>query len=212
MYQKLEEQAATDGLTGLVNHRTFQERFSAMLTRAERHGFPVALLLTDIDHFKKINDNYGHPVGDDVLRRVAAIVKGCARKIDITARYGGEEFAIVLEATDREGAKQLAERVRQEVEAQTFESPTKGPFKGTLSLGIALYPDDGRTKPEIISKADQALYAAKHGGRNRAVVFGEASGGGGGRDGRDGRDGRETTGARIKAPSETTGARIKAAG
>ena len=97
MYEVLEEQATTDGLTGLVNHRTFQERFSTMLGRAERHELPVSLLLTDIDHFKKINDSYGHPTGDEVLRRVAAILKASARKIDIVARYGGEEFALVLE-------------------------------------------------------------------------------------------------------------------
>jgi two-component system, cell cycle response regulator len=170
MYQALEEQATTDGLTGLVNHRTFQERFSAMLGRAERHGFNVALILTDIDHFKNINDTYGHPTGDEVLRRVAAIIKASARKIDITARYGGEEFAIVLEATDREGAVQLAERVRQEVQQQLFES-SKGTFKSTLSLGIAVYPQDGRSKPDLIKHADLALYAAKHGGRNRAMCF-----------------------------------------
>ena len=110
MYEVVEEQATTDGLTGLVNHRTFQERFSNMLGRAERRGFAVSLLLTDIDHFKKVNDSYGHPTGDEVLRRVAAILKASARKIDIVARYGGEEFAIVLEETDRQGAFQLAER------------------------------------------------------------------------------------------------------
>ena len=105
MYEALEEQATTDGLTGLVNHRTFQERFTTMLGRAERHELSVSLLLTDIDHFKKINDSYGHPTGDEVLRRVAAILKASARKIDIVARYGGEEFALVLEGTDRAGAR-----------------------------------------------------------------------------------------------------------
>ncbi len=170
MYQALEEQATTDGLTGLSNHRTFQERFSAMLTRAERHGSSVALLLTDIDHFKKINDTYGHPTGDEVLRRVAALLRANARKIDITARYGGEEFALVLEATLREGAWQLAERIRQEVSEQMFES-AKGPFKATMSLGMAVYPQDGKTKPELIKNADAALYAAKHGGRNRTMSF-----------------------------------------
>ena len=88
----------------------------------------MSLLLTDIDHFKKVNDSYGHPTGDEVLRRVAAILKASARKIDIVARYGGEEFAIVLEGTDRAGARQLAERIRQEVEQQIFQS-SKGSFK-----------------------------------------------------------------------------------
>jgi two-component system cell cycle response regulator len=172
MVQSLEEQATTDGLTGLVNHRTFQERFSAMLGRADRHKFRVAMLLTDIDHFKKVNDTYGHPTGDAVLKRVAAILKASARKIDIVARYGGEEFALVLEGTDRAGARQLAERIREEVSAQTFES-SKGPFKATLSLGVSVYPDDGKSKQDVISCADKALYAAKHAGRNRTVCHGE---------------------------------------
>jgi two-component system cell cycle response regulator len=172
MVQSLEEQATTDGLTGLVNHRTFQERFTTMLGRADRHKLRVAMLLTDIDHFKKVNDTYGHPTGDAVLRRVAGILKASARKIDIVARYGGEEFALVLEGTDRAGAKQLAERIREEVQAQTFES-SKGPFKATLSLGVAVYPDDGKAKQDVIACADKALYAAKHGGRNRTVCHGE---------------------------------------
>jgi diguanylate cyclase (GGDEF)-like protein len=172
MFELVEEQATTDGLTGLVNHRTFQERFSTMLGRAERHDFPVSLLLTDIDHFKKVNDTYGHPTGDEVLRRVAAILKASARKIDIVARYGGEEFAIVLEATDRTGARQLAERVRQEVSQQSFPSP-QGSFKATLSIGVASYPEDARDKAEIIARSDQSLYAAKHGGRDRTVCFGD---------------------------------------
>ncbi len=172
MYERMEELATTDGLTGLVNHRTFQDRFANMLGRAERHGFKVALLLTDIDHFKKVNDTYGHPTGDAVLQRVAAILKNSARKIDITARYGGEEFAIVIEATDREGALQLAERIRAEIEQQAFES-SKGPFHATLSLGMAIFPQDGKDKATLIKNADAALYAAKHGGRNRVVPFSE---------------------------------------
>jgi diguanylate cyclase (GGDEF)-like protein len=135
----------------------------------------VSLILTDIDHFKKVNDTYGHPTGDEVLRRVAAILKASARKIDICARYGGEEFAIVLESTDREGARQLAERIRHEVSQQTFQS-SKGPFKATLSLGIATYADDGKDKVELIAKSDQCLYAAKHGGRNRTVCYADIAG------------------------------------
>ena len=168
MYQALEEQATTDGLTGLVNHRTFQERFSAMLGRADRHKFPVSLILTDIDHFKKVNDTHGHPIGDEVLRRVAGILGASARKIDIVARYGGEEFAIVLEATDRAGARQLAERIRADVSKQQFKS-AKGSFQCTLSLGVASYPEDATAKEVIIARADESLYAAKHGGRNQTV-------------------------------------------
>jgi diguanylate cyclase (GGDEF)-like protein len=172
MYGKMEMMATTDGLTGLVNHRTFQERFSEMLARGERTGGRQALLLTDIDHFKKVNDTYGHPTGDVVLRGVAQVVRDCVRKIDVAARYGGEEFAIVLEGTDREGARQLAERIRSEVQKQTFQSD-KGPFQVTLSLGIAAFPDDGRDPKTLIAHSDQALYHAKHNGRNRAVAFAE---------------------------------------
>jgi diguanylate cyclase (GGDEF)-like protein len=175
LYGRMEEMATTDGLTGLVNHRTFQERFAEMLARAERTGGKHALLLTDIDHFKKVNDTYGHPTGDVVLRGVAHVVRECVRKIDLAARYGGEEFAIVLEGTDLAGARQLAERIRGEVQKQVFQS-SKGPFNCTLSLGIAVYPDDGRDGKAIIANADQALYQAKHNGRNRAVAYPELAG------------------------------------
>jgi len=139
----------------------------------------VSLILTDIDHFKKVNDTYGHPTGDEVLRRVAAILKASARKIDICARYGGEEFAIVLESTDREGARQLAERIREEISQQAFVAigqSSKGPFKATLSLGVSTYPEDGREKAELIAHSDQCLYAAKHGGRNRTVCYADLAG------------------------------------
>jgi two-component system cell cycle response regulator len=132
----------------------------------------VAMLLTDIDHFKKVNDTHGHPTGDAVLKRVSAILKASARKIDIVARYGGEEFALVLEGTDRAGARQLAERICEEVAQQTFES-SQGSFRATLSLGVAVYPDDGKAKQDVIACADKALYAAKHSGRNRTICHGE---------------------------------------
>jgi diguanylate cyclase (GGDEF)-like protein len=173
MYGRMEEMATTDGLTGLVNHRTFQERFAEMLARADRTSGRHALLLTDIDHFKKVNDTYGHPIGDAVLRGVAQVVQGCVRKIDLAARYGGEEFAIVLEGTDHKGALMLAERIRAEVQKQVFQSD-KGPFSVTLSLGIAVYPDDAKDKATAINLADQSLYFAKHNGRNRAVAWPEA--------------------------------------
>jgi diguanylate cyclase (GGDEF)-like protein len=170
MYGRMETMATTDGLTGLVNHRTFQERIAEMLARAERSQGRQALLLTDIDHFKKVNDTYGHPVGDEVLRGVAQVVRDCVRKVDVAARYGGEEFAIVLEGTDLAGARMLAERIRSEVQKQVFPSE-KGSFSCTLSLGIAVYPDDGKDGKALIAHADQALYHAKHNGRNRAVAF-----------------------------------------
>ncbi len=170
MYKQMEDMATTDGLTGLVNHRTFQERFDEMLARAERADKPVSLLLTDIDHFKSVNDTYGHPVGDAVLREVAGVLGEQARAVDVVARYGGEEFALVLEDTDRKGALILAERIREQVAALKHPSD-QGPFSCTLSLGVASYPVDGTHKKLLVERADQALYHAKEHGRNQTVCF-----------------------------------------
>jgi two-component system, cell cycle response regulator len=172
MYKRMEEMATTDGLTALPNHRTFQSRLSEMLHRAERHGKPLAVVITDIDKFKLVNDTYGHPVGDAVLRRVSKVLAEQVRKVDLVARYGGEEFAMVLEETDARGAQLFCERVRQEVAAQLMSSE-KGSFRVTISLGIAAYPEEGKEKELLIERADQALYAAKQGGRNRTMRFGE---------------------------------------
>jgi diguanylate cyclase (GGDEF)-like protein len=170
MYRRMEQMATTDGLTGLLNHRTFQERFAEMLERAARHKKSLSLVLTDIDHFKRVNDTYGHPTGDAVLKRVAQVLAERARKIDVVARYGGEEFALVLEETDGDGARQLCERIRAEVQACQLESE-KGPFHVTLSLGIATFPADGQDKKTLISHSDQCLYFAKEHGRNQAVSW-----------------------------------------
>jgi two-component system, cell cycle response regulator len=169
MYEVVEEQATTDGLTGLVNHRTFQERFSAMLGRAERRNFAVSLLLTDIDHFKKVNDTYGHPTGDEVLRRVAAILRGSARKIDITARYGGEEFAIVLPEIDEANCLPFAEKIRQIVERTEFKFENVR-IPVTISMGIASVEGDVTDTQTIIKRADERLYEAKASGRNRVCA------------------------------------------
>jgi diguanylate cyclase (GGDEF)-like protein len=173
MYRRMELMATTDGLTGLENHRRFQEKLDLAIARARREGRPLALLLADIDHFKTVNDTYGHPVGDLVLKRVASVLSTSAREIDTVARYGGEEFALVLEGTDIEGAMKNAERIRAEVEKQLFTCDT-GKFRVTLSLGIAVYPADAEQKHALIEDADQALYQAKRRGRNRAVAFRDA--------------------------------------
>lgn len=171
MYRRMEEMATTDGLTGLTNHRAFQERFAEMIARAERMQTPLTALIIDIDKFKRINDTYGHPIGDVVIRGVAGVLKRQARAIDMAARYGGEEFAMVMEATDAEGARVAAERIRQEVEAMVFDSPL-GPFKATLSIGFASFPIDGTHKQQLIDRADRALYWAKEHGRNQVVYYG----------------------------------------
>jgi two-component system, cell cycle response regulator len=172
LYKRMETMATTDGLTGLTNHRTFQERFAEMLERAARHQTKVALLLCDVDHFKKVNDNYGHPVGDEVLRRVARVLQEVPRRIDISARYGGEEFTVVLDNVDLAQARQVAERLRSEIEKMVVETE-KGPLRVTESIGIALFPDDGRERSVLIERADLGLYHAKHSGRNRVVTYGE---------------------------------------
>ena len=170
MYQAMEERATTDGLTGLTNHRAFQERLSQLHALAERTGQRFSVILTDIDHFKSINDTYGHPVGDQVLRRVAALFAGRARKVDIVARYGGEEFVLVLPDTDGEGAAKFANRLREEVAAQTMVSE-HGSFHVTISMGIAEFPADARNRADLVRLADEALYHSKESGRNRVTRY-----------------------------------------
>jgi two-component system, cell cycle response regulator len=165
MYQSMEERATTDGLTGLTNHRAFQERLGHLHALAERTDQKYSIILTDIDHFKSINDTYGHPIGDQVLKRVSAIFAGRARKVDIVARYGGEEFVLVLPDTDAIGAEHFANKLREEIAEQVMASE-HGNFKITLSMGIAAFPADGAERLELIEKADQALYYCKEHGRN----------------------------------------------
>ncbi len=173
LYKKMETMATTDGLTGLTNHRTFQSRFEDLLLRAQRHGHKVALLLCDVDHFKKVNDNFGHPIGDEVLRRVAKVLQEVPRKIDIPARYGGEEFAVLLDNVDVEQAKQVAERIRIEIQNTVVETE-KGSLSVTESIGIAVFPQDGTDRATLIERADLSLYHAKHNGRNQVVTWAEA--------------------------------------
>ena len=169
MYSSMEQRATTDGLTGLTNHRAFQERLSTLHDLSERTGQKYSLILTDIDHFKRVNDTYGHPVGDAVLQRVAQVFAGRSRKVDIVARYGGEEFVIVLPHTDAQGAEVFANALREEVAAQVMHGDDGQQFTVTLSMGIAEYPRDGEERRLLIERADQALYRCKEGGRNRVI-------------------------------------------
>jgi two-component system cell cycle response regulator len=173
MYQKVEEMAITDGLTGLYNHRKFQELLGEELRRTERHPQPLSLLLVDIDHFKRINDKYGHPAGDSILKRLSQVLAESVREIDFTCRYGGEEFALILVNTNGKGAFRMAERIRKAVAKSNFqlENGNGDSVDVTVSTGIATYPDDGRTKQELIEKADQALYHAKQQGRNLSYAY-----------------------------------------
>ena len=169
---KLRELVFRDSLTGLFNHRYFQELMEQELSRSQRYQRPLSLIMFDIDHFKKVNDTFGHPRGDLVLKAVSSVVKARTRDSDILARYGGEEFALVLPETDLNGAVVLAERCRKSVEQ--MEVQTEGQtIKATISVGVTTFPPDsaGFGKAKVIDAADQALYNSKHTGRNRISVL-----------------------------------------
>jgi len=168
LFDATERLATTDGLTGLTNHRTFQGRLDEHLQAAQRYGRKVSLLLCDIDHFKSVNDTYGHPVGDQVLKGVARILAKEARTTDVVARYGGEEFAVVMPETDTAGALVIAERIRERI-ARLVTETDQGSLQVTMSLGVATFPDDASQKGELVEKADGCLYHAKRHGRNQSV-------------------------------------------
>jgi diguanylate cyclase (GGDEF)-like protein len=168
LFDQTERLATTDGLTGLTNHRAFQERLDDHLAQALRYGKRVSLLLCDIDHFKSVNDTYGHPAGDGVLRGVARTLAKEARTTDVVARYGGEEFAIVMPETDAAGAMVIAERIREKVGQLVFDTE-QGPLRVTMSLGLATFPEDGQQKAALVERADGCLYHAKRHGRNQSV-------------------------------------------
>ncbi|MDY7231477.1 sensor domain-containing diguanylate cyclase [Hyalangium rubrum] len=176
LFEQMERMATTDGLTGLLNHRTFQSKADESLAQARRYQRKLSMILTDIDHFKSVNDTYGHPTGDAVLRGVAKILRDKARDTDIVARYGGEEFAIIMPETDAKGAQVIAERIREAVKAEVFQTEM-GPLKVTMSLGIATGPDHGYEKQQLIDLADQCLYHAKRNGRNQSVTVAQMQGG-----------------------------------
>lgn len=171
LHEKIERLATTDGLTGLFNHRVFQERLAEEFRRINRFDDPLTLLLCDIDFFKKVNDTFGHPAGDVVLKGVAGVIREGIRDIDVPARYGGEEFAVILPGTGAAGARSIAERLRKNVMEKIFVEGGRT-FRVTLSIGVATCPADAKTKEELIESADQALYKAKHGGRNQTVLRG----------------------------------------
>ena len=162
--EELERLSASDSLTGLSNRRILTQRLSEELLRAQRQSHSFTVLMLDVDHFKKYNDAHGHPAGDEVLRKVANILRNCTRAGDCTARYGGEEFAVLLSGKGGDTALQLAERIRARVAAEEFVGG-----KVTISGGIAEFPAHGHTAEAVISSADEALYEAKREGRNRVV-------------------------------------------
>jgi len=172
LHQRIREMAHTDGMTGLLNHRTFMEKIEEEFRRLDREKRDFSLLLLDIDHFKKVNDEHGHPVGDIALKSVAGTIREMARSIDFVARYGGEEFAIGMVGANSEGAKTTAERIRKAVE-NTVINAGDVTLRCTLSIGVASYFPGCEKKETLIERADQALYHAKRSGRNRVCIYGD---------------------------------------
>ncbi|CAA9538406.1 MAG: hypothetical protein AVDCRST_MAG85-4353, partial [uncultured Solirubrobacteraceae bacterium] len=163
LLEEIQHLAATDGLTGIANRGTFQNVLSQELSRTRRNGGSVGLALLDLDHFKRLNDTHGHQAGDEVLRRVAAVLDECSRGFDTPARYGGEEFAVVLPDTTPEQAMQIAGRLREGVAAAGIAAAV------TMSVGVACFPSDAPDGEQLVKAADEALYVSKRGGRDRVT-------------------------------------------
>jgi diguanylate cyclase (GGDEF)-like protein len=159
--------AVFDPLTGLVNQRYFFQLLRAELTRCMRQGSTTSIIVADLDHFKRINDAHGHLVGNEVLAKTGAALLETVRTYDVACRIGGEEFAVILPDTDRAGAYAVAERIRGAVATQTdLELPSV-----TVSLGVAVFPEDAQTLKELVTRADDAMYAAKAAGRNTTCTW-----------------------------------------
>ncbi|RYE86506.1 MAG: diguanylate cyclase, partial [Myxococcales bacterium] len=173
MLKKLEDLATTDGLTGLLNKRALIDLATSKLAAAHRFNRKLSVIVSDIDFFKKVNDTHGHDVGDVVIKGLGDVLRKCMRSTDSVARFGGEEFVVLCEETDGKGALLLAERIREELARTSFPTPS-GPLKVTCSLGVATCPEAGRDWEALFKSADEALYASKHGGRNRSTAWTQA--------------------------------------
>jgi diguanylate cyclase (GGDEF)-like protein len=169
--RRLNELSITDGLTGLFNQRYFLRELDAECRRALRYSRSLALLLLDIDHFKEVNDRYGHPCGDFVLKNLAGLLKGCLRSADVAARYGGDELAIILPETNESKASEVAEKLRRQLQKSCF-AWNGDSFSITCSIGVAAIPDMGIDNwNSLLDSADKSLYRAKGGGRNIVIAF-----------------------------------------
>jgi diguanylate cyclase (GGDEF)-like protein len=167
LYEEVEQRSRTDFLTGLPNHRYFQATLSRELSRAQRHNHTLSLLMIDLDFLKEVNDRYGHPAGDLVIRTVGETIRETLRETDFPARYGGEEFAVILPETPLSGGIEVAERIRRSIGSRQFP----GIGNVTASVGVSAYPINALTKEDLVHAADQALYIAKNGGRDRVAYF-----------------------------------------
>jgi diguanylate cyclase (GGDEF)-like protein len=172
LVSRLADTASTDPLTGILNRRGFREYFELEIERAKRSGRPLSVVACDLDHFKAVNDQFGHDAGDAALISLADTLTLTSRRIDTAGRMGGEEFAVLLPNSDARGAYIYAERLRAEVRHTYGDTP----FDLTVSIGIASYPSHGETMEELLRCADEALYAAKRLGRDRSVVYSSSVG------------------------------------
>jgi diguanylate cyclase (GGDEF)-like protein len=172
LHERVRREARIDELTGLANHRHFQETLAAERERMRRFRRPLGLVMVDIDHFKTVNDTYGHQQGDEVLRHVAVAMRDVTRAVDTPARYGGEELAVVLPETGLDGAHAAGEQIRRAVEAVRVPRPDGPPLNVTVSVGVAAADPQAADPASLIAAADAALYEAKRGGRNRTVRAG----------------------------------------
>jgi diguanylate cyclase (GGDEF)-like protein len=170
MTRELERLANSDPLTGLANRRHFMEALARETERAARYGRGLSLVLLDLDHFKRVNDTWGHASGDEVLKDAARILRSVCRDLDVPARLGGEELVLLLPETDGEGARVVAERVRERIQSTRHEAPDGDSFQVTTSIGVASLGPDAPTADALLHRADEALYAAKRSGRNRVVL------------------------------------------
>jgi diguanylate cyclase (GGDEF)-like protein len=193
-FRRVASQATTDALTGIANRRSFDEELALEWRRAHRIGDSLALVLLDLDDFKKVNDTHGHPAGDAVLRTIGEVLGSGVRQIDLAARYGGEEFVVLVPESDLKGATQLAKRLRLAVSKARAELPDGRLLKVTASFGVAV-KGDLTSAEQLIAAADDALYEAKRAGKNRVVVA---------------ETGADEAPAKTAAPKAKTGAPKKA--
>jgi two-component system, cell cycle response regulator len=170
MVKRLEELATSDGLTGLYNKRALLDMVETKIAAAARFSRKLSVFTIDLDHFKNVNDTYGHDIGDVVLKGLGGILRKTKRATDVVARFGGEEFVVLCEETDTEGAKLVAERVREELQKTTFHTP-KGGLNVTCSIGVATFPEAGRDWETLFKASDEALYISKKSGRNRVTAW-----------------------------------------
>ncbi len=166
-FDRVRHMAYADGLTGIFNRRYFEMRIAEEMERARRYDNALALIMVDLDHFKRLNDEFGHLLGDEVLRQVTTLFGQNLRKSDIVCRYGGEEFVLLMPQTAVEQATAAAEKLRKAIETWSFPGVA---WPVTISSGVSSFPADGDSRDALVSAADRALYAAKQGGRNRVVV------------------------------------------